>query len=482
MRRYFQLIPLVLAFLSILLCMPAAASGRKAVINGGIYSAETNQPVKGAIIKFFGTHRKKPPASVVASTDQEGKFRSQLVPGIYRYSVAGAGFAVFEGTVSVIGNEPVMLTIPLNKAGTLSGRIVDPSGRPLAGLVVSAGAELKSVTDGRGAFRIPGMDARGYDIQIARAGWITEKPLYVQLGAEENKDIGDITVRRTGTLVIEVFAVTGTAHRPLGRAEIYLSGELGYRNGRTNEKGEVTMAGLAPGFYTLGSDDDRIADPHLNVEVKEGERISVKLQALLRPPMLSFDDADRIYLPTKPIKMNLSGLWVDTARVTLYSVDKAQFSDGRADTGKPDTIPLAALSKMKSFSVRMKKERHSHSKTATVQLPQMKPGIYLIKAASGNTSAHTLFFVTRFGIVAKTSPTGTLLYAVDLINGKAIKGAEIRAFAKDLREWTQPDFRAETDGDGTVQYDGPHKAVRIIGLWNGNPASLDLSPPSGGGK
>jgi uncharacterized protein YfaS (alpha-2-macroglobulin family) len=340
---------------------------------------------------------------------------------------------------------------------------------------VSAGNELKSVTDRKGVFRIQGVDARGYDIQITQPERVVEKPVYISMAAGEKKDLGDITIRKAGTLVIEIVAGRGAGRRPVGRAEIYLSGELGYRNGRTNEKGGLTLTGLAPGFYSLGSYDDRITDPHMNVEVKEGERTSVKLEASLRPPMLSFDDADRIYLPVRPVKMRLRGLWIDTAKITLYSVNMSLFRDGRADTDKPDAIPLAALAKENASTVSLKREKHSHSKTATVQLPQIKQGIYLVEAASGKTAARALFFVTRLGIVAKTSPEGTLLYAVDLVNGKALKGVEIKAFPKNHRERTQPDFRAETDANGLAEYDGPQEAVKIIGFREGNPASLNLS-------
>ena len=475
MKRHFPLFPVVLATLLIFLCTPAAASERKGCIDGSVHSAETNQPVGSAVIKFIGTYRKKPSEPVIASTDEGGKFLIRLKPGNYQYTVACPGFAVFEGTVSVNGQEPVKLSIPLNKGGELSGRVVDLSGRPIPGIAVSVGTGLKSVTDGKGVFHIRGVDARGYDLRIEQPAWITEKPMYVSMEAGEKKDLGDITIRRAGALAVKMTAGSGAGRRPVGRAEIYLSGEPGYRNGRTNDKGEITLTGLAPGFYTLGSYDDRVADPHMNVEVKEGERTAIKLEASFRPPMLSFDDADRVYLPVKPVKMRLRGLWIDSAKIRLYSVSNGMFRDGSVDTGKPEAIPLSALAKESTFSVSLKREKRSHTKTATVQLTHMKPGIYLIEASSGKTTARALFFVTRLGIVAKTSPAGTLFYAVDLVNGKALEGTEIKAFAKNPGEHAGPDFRKETDGNGLAEYGGPRQAVRIIGFRDGNPACLDLS-------
>ncbi len=483
MKTNIPVIPAILASLLIFLCAPAMSGEIKSMIDGSVYSAETNQPIKAAVIKLRGNNPKKPAAHVIAATDEAGRFQARLHPGVYRYTVSGSGFAVFEGTVSVAGKDPVKLSIPLNRESTVTGRIVDPSGKPLQGIIVSLGNELKSTTDGKGAFLIRGVDARGYDIRIEQPEWVTEKSAYVSVEAGEKKGLGDITIRKTGTLVIKMVAGTGGKRLVIDRAEIYLSGEPGYRSGRTNKKGEITLTGLAPGFYSLGSYDDRIIDPHMNVEVKEGERTSIKLEASLKPPLLSFDDADRIYLPSGPVKMRLTGLWIDRAKLTLYSVDIGRFRAGEVVADKPETIPLSFLAKENSFSVSLKREKRSHSKTATVRLPQLKPGIYLVEAASGKTSARALFFVTRLGIVAKNSPSGTLLYAVDLINGKALDGVEIKAFSQHPQKLIQADFRAETDANGLAEYGRPQQAVRIIGFRDGNPASLNLSPhPKDGGE
>jgi uncharacterized protein YfaS (alpha-2-macroglobulin family) len=467
-------ISIIVSILLFLPCAPFAATRHKTFVDGFVFSAETNQPIKSAVIKLHLTKPKKPGVRLSVSSDDAGKFRFHLYPGIYEYTVEYPGFASFEGAVAVAGEEKSNLSIPLNREGVIQGRIVDSSGKSLPGLTVSIGDKLAAVTDKKGVFRITGVDARGYELHLAERIWVTEKPLYISMQAGEKKDLGDVTARRAGTIAIRAVTAGRGSSRPFPMGVLYLSGDLGYRSGKTNGRGEITFSGLAPGFYSLGSYDDRIEDPHMNVEVTEGERSVVELEASLRPPSLSLDSMEQIYLPTGPVRLRMRGLWVNTAQLTLYEIDARRFRDGSVDAGKPETIPSGFLTKVNSLSVQLKRERGSHHRSATVRLRKMKPGLYLVEAASGKTSTRALIFVTRLGIVAKASPTGTLLYAVDLINGKALKDVEIKAFAADTHSAVGSVFSARTDNNGIAEYSGPRTAVRIIGYDGGNTASLYL--------
>jgi uncharacterized protein YfaS (alpha-2-macroglobulin family) len=475
MKIYFSEVVVILAMLLIFSCVSSAAKDLIGAIEGNVYSAETNQPIYYALIKLERLHPKKPPVRMDGATDAAGKFLAPIYAGTYKYTVAAPGFALFEGEIAVTAEAPVKLSVPLNREAVIRGRIVDPSGTPLQGIEVSVGKELRSVTDGNGEFQIPRMDARGYEVRIRHSRWVGEKPLFVSLEAGEKRDLGDITARRSGTLTIKLVAGKKGFLRGLGRADIYLSGEVGNRWGRTDNNGQITFAALPPGFYSIDSYDERIVDPHMNVEVKEGTRSVLKLEAALRPPSLAFENTDLVFLPSSPVKLQLRGLWLDKARVTLYSVDLDRFREGRVDIDKPDAISPTLFAKEQAFSVTLRKQRGIHSKKAAVSLPSLRPGIYVVDAASGKTATRNLFLVTRLGIVAKTSPTWTLFYAVDLVGGKALPGAEVKAFPPDLQDSGDSGFSAKTDANGLAEYDGPQRSVKIIAFKDGNPASLNLT-------
>ncbi|HKZ17842.1 MAG TPA: carboxypeptidase regulatory-like domain-containing protein, partial [Geobacteraceae bacterium] len=475
MKMNFPGIAVVLAVLLILPCVSSQAKEQKGAIEGSVYSAETNQPIKDALVRLQRQHPKRPPVRVDAATDAAGKFLAPLDTGTYRYTVASPGFALFEGEVAVPAEAPVKLSIPLNREAVIQGRIVDPSGKPLSGVAVSVGKGLESVTDANGAFQIGGVDARGYEVRILHPRLVGEKPLFVSLKAGEKMDLGDITVRRSGTLIIKMVAGKEGSLRSIDRADVYLSGEAGNRWGRTNKKGEITFAGLPPGFYSINSYDERIVDPQMNVEVKEGKRSFIKLEAALRPPSLSFENTDSVFLPSRQVKLQLRGLWIDRVQVTLYSVDVDRFRAGSVDTDKPDAIPQDFLAKERAFTVALSRQRGAHSKKAVVQLPPLRPGIYVVDAVSGKTTTRTLFLVTRLGIVAKASPSGTLFYAVDLVDGKALQDVEIQAFSQHRHGAADSVFSAKTDANGLVEYGAPGQSVKIIGFKDGNSAFLNLT-------
>jgi hypothetical protein len=164
-------ISIIVSILLFLPCAPFAATRHKTFVDGFVFSAETNQPIKSAVIKLHLTKPKKPGVRLSVSSDDAGKFRFHLYPGIYEYTVEYPGFASFEGAVAVAGEEKSNLSIPLNREGVIQGRIVDSSGKSLPGLTVSIGDKLAAVTDKKGVFRITGVDARGYELHLAERIW-----------------------------------------------------------------------------------------------------------------------------------------------------------------------------------------------------------------------------------------------------------------------------------------------------------------------
>ena len=113
-----------------------------------------------------------------------------------------------------------VLTASYAYAGPLSGRIVDPDGRPVAGarviLVGSSGSGLlvrDAVTNARGEFTLTTPDTGRYDVRVAAEGFRAQ-PLEIEAAAAP---------RDIGSLALEVSAISETLVVSASQVEIPLS-------------------------------------------------------------------------------------------------------------------------------------------------------------------------------------------------------------------------------------------------------------------
>ncbi len=86
----------------------------------------------------------------------------------------------------------LLLTAAFASAATLTGRVIDPDGRPVAGarVVVSGPIAVPRVagTDAAGRFRIDRLGAGRYDVRVVREGF-TARPVTVTLDAQGTRDV-----------------------------------------------------------------------------------------------------------------------------------------------------------------------------------------------------------------------------------------------------------------------------------------------------
>ena len=87
----------------------------------------------------------------------------------------------------------ILLLASTSFAGPVTGRVVDPSGHPVAGatvLVSGAGFPLKSVvTDQAGAFTVPLPDSGKFEVRVALTGFSSE---VLQIESSSTQDLGTI--------------------------------------------------------------------------------------------------------------------------------------------------------------------------------------------------------------------------------------------------------------------------------------------------
>jgi protocatechuate 3,4-dioxygenase beta subunit len=204
------------------------------------------------------------------STDAQGKFTARgLEAGSYRVRAWATGLAErhTDATPLAEGETKDVGTIRLVAGGSISGRVTDDAGKPVAdagvSMVDSAGKPLflfsmfSTGTDGR--YEVRGLELGTYVMRFEAKGYAP---------AERSVTVGatgvtvDAVVARGGALAVNVSDDRG---RPVEGARIELSDSAGRKLertltivnlfdadvSRTNAQGVATIPDLAPGTYTV---------------------------------------------------------------------------------------------------------------------------------------------------------------------------------------------------------------------------------------
>jgi uncharacterized protein YfaS (alpha-2-macroglobulin family) len=441
---------------------------KPAAVNGVIISAETNRPVTGATITFQENRGAKTPpvAAATALSDGEGRFGVRLKPGHYTWLVRKNGYGLFEGGASITPKGTEALSAYLNGEATLSGRLVDGSGKPMGGVTLQVNRWLTGVSSADGRFTISGLDARGYEPRLRLPGWVLEKSAYIQFDAGEKKDLGDLVMRRSATLSVTVIPRNGSG-LPLDRVSLGLSGESIYRSATTAHRTVAVFSDLPPGPFSLFPSDERLNGTKELFRLQEGEQRRLTLRPEVKRPWLTIEEYGDVFLPDRPLKLRANALWVEKARLVISAVNAASLLTGMVDLRQPDGIPATSLKKLTSFPVTFTARRGSYSRTTHIPIPGLKPGAYLLELTGSGATARFGFLVTRLGLVAKTSPgAATLLYATDLISGMALPGVTIGS--------PQPGTRVISDADGLATWDTAPLPRTLTGRLGDNLAFLEL--------
>ncbi|HIJ80502.1 MAG TPA: hypothetical protein HPP76_02200 [Desulfuromonadales bacterium] len=473
--RIFFMYLMVIA-LSSLVASPALAASKRHEVRGMVMASETNKPVSGAVVSFFGksdTAIAAKPSEVV-STDKGGVFLANVSAGSYIWTVKAEGQGVFQsGTVFISKPYDVGISY-LRKPAELSGRIVDGSGTPVAGVTISADPSTKAVSGADGRFHFVGLDPRGYEPALAKPGRVLEKNEYYYLSPGEKKELGDLVVRTSGSLTVRLSVRENGKPVALHGIRVNLSGTTVYRSLKAGKTGIARLDGLPPGRYSVSAPDERLKEQNIEIELGEGENGNVALETTLKPPTLSIEEYSEVFLPDKPVKLRANSLRVEKADATVSLIAADRVLDGSVDLRKPASIPADSLRKVATLPVPFKTRRDSHTRLGRIPLPGLQPGAYLLELKGSGASTRFAFLVTRLGVVAKVSPAATLLYAADLINGTPLSGVRIASRAGTAA--------VTTGTDGMAPWSVSKSPTRLTAQSGSNLAFLDLPGKSENGS
>ena len=233
----------------------------------------------------------KPSWHTFDNTDEKGLFVLEMPEHVksVRVQVRTAGTfyqVVHEGPLPE-GNLDLVLGAAHRPSATIRGRIMSPDGKALGGAdlwhaLVGQGNSSPIEVDAEGHFEkkvTPGT----YNLRIEMAG-LARKREVVEVGLDEEKDLGEITLGHPAALRVTVDGA------PVDELTFWLTHQESKRRNRLEvSNGEGSLGGLPAGMYRL-----QVCGPHLASESREiylkaapggGAPTEVRLQARAARPL-----------------------------------------------------------------------------------------------------------------------------------------------------------------------------------------------------
>lgn len=163
-------------------------TGPSGTVHGTVTDASTGAPLAGVRVEAGG------PFSRETFTDGDGRYSLSLPVGTYRLTFTRFGYErrVVED-VEVSEGSDTVLDIPLRPvpAHTVSGRVLDASGAPIAFARVTLldTPFLPTLTDASGAWRFEGVPEGEYDVSVEADGCFLPRTEHLLVDGDETLDV-----------------------------------------------------------------------------------------------------------------------------------------------------------------------------------------------------------------------------------------------------------------------------------------------------
>jgi protocatechuate 3,4-dioxygenase beta subunit len=261
-------------------------------VRGRVVDASSGAPVSRFqiyLIAAGGRGGRESRSTMREFNDHDGVFAFESVPfGPYELTASAAEYASADPVeVTVAGSDAGELRIGLARGVTLSGRVIDDSGRPVPGANIGvdhsaddAGASGKmmrptdAVTGEDGEYQLAGLSPATVTVYAQKPGWASARK-QVDLSATTRLDL---TLNRGVTLSGVVTSggrgVSGaevSAHSPVLNSES--------QSATTGASGDFTITGLLPYRYTIFAMKENLGRAEVkDVDVHAAGRITIELK------------------------------------------------------------------------------------------------------------------------------------------------------------------------------------------------------------
>lgn len=269
-----------------------------AVLRGRVIEAESGQPVPQFFLNIEPVaqddERRSRGRGQRGQAGSDGLFTATVPVGTYRVTAGANGYLPsepVEAQVTENGSAPVELR--LSRGATITGRVTDEEGRPLAEahlMVVGEIAELarsarpvmrtgmlsaQSAEDG--TFTITGAETGPAQLIVRRTGYVLERKT-IEIEPETR---ADVTLRR-GLGLSGVVTLNG---KPVAGANVGAStSAIGsdHQAATTDDRGRFTLEGLVPARYTIHASYNEHNAELPNVDVAQRRELTIELKGEAR--------------------------------------------------------------------------------------------------------------------------------------------------------------------------------------------------------
>lgn len=237
-------------------------------LRGRVLDAATNLPLREDIIYTVypvndqqRPHWKDSVYRRISMSD--GTFTMEIAAGTYRVTAGAAGYTWHEPEeVRIAGNETTTIDLPLGRGVTVSGRVTDETGLPVAGAnvrIIHAERELRPGAEGAqtaedGTFTLTALDPGEALLTVGKPGYVIHRKTVAVEGTRS------IDVQLTRGLAIQ--GIVTRDGKPVPGAQVdATTPAIGSDRQAvvTDGEGRFTFSGLIPAPYTVSA---RLQDQH----------------------------------------------------------------------------------------------------------------------------------------------------------------------------------------------------------------------------
>lgn len=255
----------------------------RAVVRGTVTARDTGKPVKSGTLQLRQVHQGAELTSLmdITGTFENGEFALMNVPGgdyLIEATATEHGYAstFSDGFTVTEGQDLNGISIRVTRGATVTGRILDDAGRPVADALVSTNENnftsdefsrmfgsmfptnvtpQKARTAGDGSFTISAIRPDVYQVNVTTPGFVKYVKRDIKLREGDTFPLGDVRLSRGGSVKGTLYDAGGA---PLPGGQVYLRmqtpGSLPqHYQVKSGVDGFYTINNVVPGTYMISA-------------------------------------------------------------------------------------------------------------------------------------------------------------------------------------------------------------------------------------
>ncbi|MGI5817192.1 MAG: carboxypeptidase regulatory-like domain-containing protein [Armatimonadota bacterium] len=272
-----------------------------------------------------------------AMTDADGEYRIEgLSAGTYSVvpSKQGRSFQPHERSVTV-PPDAVAVDFTSQAGFEISGSVVTEDGDPLAGVSVTDGMHI-DVTGADGLWQFTGVPAGTYDVIAQLDGWsFAPASIEVTVSTEAGDSTGNQFVASEDTYTVAGTVRTLAGDRLAGILVQARQDGATVATATTNANGAYSIAGLAPGSYTIRPvDADYAFDPTQRDVDVASDLANIDFSAAARYAMTLPAGLNFVSVPVQPMDATAAAVFGENVQVARWDPQTGAYITA------PSTNPL----------------------------------------------------------------------------------------------------------------------------------------------